>query len=55
MRSILKAIDELETEYAKIRHIRDIVKSFRGRVEALEIRVDSKTSSKSAGKGRGGR
>lgn len=51
MRSILKTIDDLENEYAKIRHIRDIVKSFRGRVEALEVRVDSKSS----GKGRGGR
>ena len=49
MRDILKMIDELETEYDKVRHIRDIVKSFRGRVEGLERRVDAKTS-----KGRGG-
>ena len=49
MRDILRMIDELELEYDKVRHIRDIVKSFRGRVEGLERRVDGKMS-----KGRGG-
>ena len=44
MRDILRMIDELETEYDKVRHIRDIVKSFRGRVEGLERRVDAKSS-----------
>ena len=42
MKSILRTIDELETEYDKVRHIRDIVKSFRGRVETLERRVDGR-------------
>lgn len=38
MHSILRQIDELETEFDKIRRIRDIVKSFRGRIEAMERR-----------------
>ncbi|KAL9094355.1 MAG: hypothetical protein Q9163_006552, partial [Psora crenata] len=49
VRDVLRMIDELETEYDKVRHIRDIVKSFRGRVEGLERRVDGKPP-----KGRGG-
>ena len=32
-KDILRQIDELETEFDKVRHIRDIVKAFRGRVE----------------------
>jgi len=40
MHEILRTIDELETEYDKVRHIRDIVKQFRARVEGLERRVD---------------
>lgn len=39
-RSILASIDELETEMAKIAHIRDIVKSFRGRIENYDSRLD---------------
>ena len=35
---ILRQIDELEREFDKVRHIRDIVKGFRGRVSALERR-----------------
>ncbi|PNS14832.1 hypothetical protein CAC42_2061 [Sphaceloma murrayae] len=38
-RSILRQIDELETEFDKIRRIRDIVRGFRGRVEHLARRV----------------
>jgi hypothetical protein len=34
-KDILRQIDELETEFDKVRHIRDIVKAFRGRVEGL--------------------
>jgi len=49
MRDIIRTIDELETEYDKVRHIRDIVKGFRGRVEGLERKVDSRS-----GGGRGG-
>lgn len=44
MRDILRTIDELETEYDKVRHIRDIVKGFRARVEGLERRVDAKST-----------
>lgn len=36
---LLRQIDELETEFDKIRRIRDIVAAFRARVEALERRV----------------
>lgn len=42
-RDILKQIDDLETEFDKVRHIRDIVKGFRARVEGLEKRVDGKS------------
>lgn len=38
-RSILQQIDELENEFDKIRRIREIVRGFRARVEALERRV----------------
>lgn len=41
-RGILRQIDELETEFDKVRHIRDIVKGFRSRVEGLEKRIDGK-------------
>lgn len=41
-REILRQIDELETEFDKVRHIRDIVKGFRARVEGLEKRIDAK-------------
>lgn len=46
-REIIRQIDELEVEFDKVRHIRDIVKGFRARVEGLEKRVD--------GRGGGGR
>lgn len=41
-RNIICQIDELETEFDKVRHIRDIVKGFRARVEGLERRVDGR-------------
>ena len=34
-KDILRQIDELETEFDKVRHIRDIVKGFRARVEGV--------------------
>ncbi len=34
-KDILRQIDELETEFDKVRHIRDIVKGFRARVEGI--------------------
>ncbi|PYI03502.1 hypothetical protein BO78DRAFT_195889 [Aspergillus sclerotiicarbonarius CBS 121057] len=39
-RSILAAIDDLENELAKIGHIREIVKAYRGRIEGLDQRLD---------------
>jgi hypothetical protein len=39
-RAILAAIDDLENELAKIGHIRDIVKSFRARIESYDHRLD---------------
>lgn len=39
-RSILASIDELENELTKIKHIRDIVKTFRARIEGLDHRLD---------------
>ncbi|KAI9721315.1 MAG: hypothetical protein M1812_002477 [Candelaria pacifica] len=38
-REILKQIDELEVEFDKVRRIREIVRSFRARVEALDRRI----------------
>ncbi|QIX01200.1 hypothetical protein AMS68_006717 [Peltaster fructicola] len=38
-RLILQQIDDLETEFDKIRRIREIVRSFRARVEQLERRL----------------
>lgn len=38
-RRILQTIDELETEFDKIRRIREIVRGFRARVEQLERRL----------------
>lgn len=37
--AILHQIDELETEFDKIKRIREIVRSFRARVEQLERRL----------------
>ena len=39
-RTILASIDDLENELAKIGHIRDIVKSFRARLEGYDHRLD---------------
>ncbi|KAI9367478.1 hypothetical protein BJX61DRAFT_528248 [Aspergillus egyptiacus] len=39
-RSILASIDELENELAKIGHIREIVRAYRGRIEGLDQRLD---------------
>ena len=39
-KDIIRQIDELETEFDKVRHIRDIVKGFRSRVESLDKRMD---------------
>ncbi|KAE8350367.1 hypothetical protein BDV28DRAFT_40436 [Aspergillus coremiiformis] len=39
-RSILASLDELENEMAKIGHIREIVKAYRGRIEGLDQRLD---------------
>lgn len=44
---ILRQIDELEVDFDKIRHIRDIVRSFRQRVEEMEQQVENAGSSSS--------
>lgn len=38
-RAILHQIDDLEAEFDKIKRIRDIVRSFRARVEQLDRRI----------------
>lgn len=38
-RAILQQIDDLETEFDKIKRIREIVRGFRARVEHLERRL----------------
>jgi len=43
---ILRQIDELELDFDRIRHIRDIVRSYRQRVEEMESEVDASSSSR---------
>ena len=43
---ILRQIDELEVDFDRIRHIRDIVRSYRQRVEEMEREVESSSSSR---------
>ena len=38
-RAILQQIDELETEFEKIKRVREIVRGFRARVEHMERRL----------------
>lgn len=38
-RALLRQIDELENEFEKIKRIREIVRGFRARVEAMERRI----------------
>jgi hypothetical protein len=38
-REILRQIDELETEFDKVKHIRDIVKGYRARVESVSRKM----------------
>ena len=42
---ILRQIDELEVDFDRIRHIRDIVRSYRARVEEMEAEVEQSSSS----------
>lgn len=42
---ILRQIDELEVDFDRIRHIRDIVRSYRARVEEMEQQLDQSGSS----------
>lgn len=42
---ILRQIDELEVDFDRIRHIRDIVRSYRQRVEDMEREVEHSSSS----------
>ncbi|CAF9906815.1 MAG: hypothetical protein GOMPHAMPRED_004939 [Gomphillus americanus] len=41
-KKIMREIDELETEFDKVRHIRDIVKLQRSRVESISNKFDNK-------------
>lgn len=42
---ILRQLDELEVDFDRIRHIRDIVRGYRQRVEEMESRVEHSGSS----------
>ncbi len=42
---ILRQIDELEVDFDRIRHIRDIVRSYRQRVEEMEQQMEHSSSS----------
>ncbi len=44
-REILRQIDELEVDFDRIRHIRDIVRGYRQRVEQMEAQMESGGSS----------
>ncbi|KAF7933568.1 uncharacterized protein EAE98_003277 [Botrytis deweyae] len=46
---ILRQIDELELDFDRIRHIRDIVRSYRQRVEEMEQAVDRSASGHTSG------
>lgn len=48
---ILRQIDELEVDFDRIRHIRDIVRAYRHRVEEMEERVEHSGSSRRHGHG----
>ena len=39
-KEIMRQIDELEMEFDKVRHIRDIVKAYRGRVEGISSKLN---------------
>lgn len=43
---ILRQIDELEVDFDRIKHIRDIVKAYRQRVEEMEQEVEQSSSSR---------
>lgn len=40
MRRIIAEIDALEDEFDKIKHIRDVVKRYKARVDDLDARLD---------------
>jgi hypothetical protein len=42
---ILRQIDELEVDFDRIRHIRDIVRGYRQRVEEMEQQMEHSSSS----------
>jgi hypothetical protein len=39
VRAMMQQMEELDNEMDKIKHIRDIVRGFRGRVEQMERRL----------------
>jgi len=52
--AILREIDEMETDFDRIRHIRDIVRGYRQRVEELEREMEQSGQSGSSGRRREG-
>ncbi|ETS84989.1 hypothetical protein PFICI_03014 [Pestalotiopsis fici W106-1] len=47
--AIMQQIDELELDFDRIRHIRDIVRQYRSRVESLERELEHSSSSRRDG------
>jgi hypothetical protein len=45
--TIIASIEDLENELAKISHIRDIVRSFRSRIEGYDRRLDQSSTAAS--------
>jgi hypothetical protein len=46
LNSILRQIDELEDDFDRIKHIRDIVRAYRARVEEMERQMESSGTSR---------
>lgn len=46
LNGILRQIDELEDDFDRIKHIRDIVRAYRARVEEMERSMESSSSSR---------
>lgn len=51
LNNILRQIDELEDDFDRMARLKDIVKTFRARVEEVERRVDESTASRRDGGG----
>jgi hypothetical protein len=51
LNNILRQIDELEDDFDRMARLKDIVKTFRARVEEVERRVEESTASRRDGGG----